>query len=467
MAAVDVTLVYHHDYIHNTFGGFSLSFNNRQGTNTRVNLKFAFEQLWALAQDATSVAFDFLILAMAVYNTDRAISRSFYSIDGWQRHIRLRVPVVNLEIMNRGLNRFISAFNYLTGDDWDIVFTQVEPYGFIFQLPFINRSDYARVSLFSGGLDSLIGFIDSCSSLTEGKRVLLVSHKELGKEGADQDRIKNACITNNLFRDKYDRVQINAGLNGWEGGPSEGEGTFRARSLLFFGAGIYCAHAIDPQMPLYVPENGTISLNIPLDPGRRSACSTRTTHPVFLKRLQDALSAIGIQNRLYNPYQLKSKADMVVDCCQSEEKARALHILYKESCSCAKRSHKRFWNHRVDNLGQPIRHCGFCLPCIYRQVSLSFAPWNDSEPYGIDIFNPFEMNLSRPNLIRSRDFKALLNFLRNRCSQDTIMSELIASGIIDKDDLNVYSEFLLHSYDQVKDWIRSRGNAQINILGGL
>lgn len=113
------------------------------------------------------------------------------------------------------------------------------------------------------------------------------------------------------------------------------ESTFRSRSLLFFAAGIYIANKISPQCQLIVPENGTISINIPLDSGRRSSCSTRTTHPTFIKRIQEALYTIGISNSIYNPYRLKSKADMVLECCQDTSKKAILKSLVDLSCSCA------------------------------------------------------------------------------------------------------------------------------------
>ena len=49
-----------------------------------------------------------------------------------------------------------------------------------------NHEEYEYVSLFSGGLDSLIGFIDFASLAREGKKVLLVSHYDMGKERQDQ-----------------------------------------------------------------------------------------------------------------------------------------------------------------------------------------------------------------------------------------------------------------------------------------
>lgn len=460
--AVEVRISYHQSQDLLKFGQFFLDLYDDDGHQQMIQLKFDIDNLWNYARDTTSVAFDFLVLAMSVYNADRAVNRAKYSEEGWKRMIRLQVPVLNMVAMRNGLPYFKSAIDFLTGDEWDLVFVQAEPYNYApSRIRFENLRDYERVSLFSGGLDSLIGFIDGCSQLADGKKVLLVSHVELGKEGGDQSRILDKCETNHLFSGKYDRALVNAGLKIHRGNTLQTEATFRARSILFFATGIYCAHAINPNMPLIIPENGTISLNIPLDKGRRSACSTRTTHPVFLKRLQSALSAIGIQNQLVNPYQLKSKKDMVDDCCLEVERARALRLLCGESCSCAKRSHRRYWVRRN------VLHCGVCMPCLYRRVSLSDVDGLRDEQVGIDVFSPVEIMMDRTDIKRNRDFKSLLYFLKTRCNREVIETELIANGITGKDEVNTYTDFVLHSYDQVKDWLRANGDASIKLMAGI
>lgn len=460
--AVEVRISYHQSQDLLKFGQFFLDLYDDDGHQQMIQLKFDIDNLWNYARDTTSVAFDFLVLAMSVYNADRAVNRAKYSEEGWKRMIRLQVPVLNMVAMRNGLPYFKSAIDFLTGDEWDLVFVQAEPYNYApSRIRFENLRDYERVSLFSGGLDSLIGFIDGCSQLADGKKVLLVSHVELGKEGGDQSRILDKCETNHLFSGKYDRALVNAGLKIHRGNTLQTEATFRARSILFFATGIYCAHAITPNMPLIIPENGTISLNIPLDKGRRSACSTRTTHPVFLKRLQSALSAIGIQNQLVNPYQLKSKKDMVDDCCLEVERARALRLLCGESCSCAKRSHRRYWVRRN------VLHCGVCMPCLYRRVSLSDVDGLRDEQVGIDVFSPVEIMMNRTDIKRNRDFKSLLYFLKTRCNREVIETELIANGITGKDEVNTYTDFVLHSYDQVKDWLRANGDASIKLMAGI
>ena len=469
MEAVNIIIKFEPASSIREFGHYVLSFTGLDGTQYSVKLKFEFDELRSIAQDTSSVAFDFLIFSLSVYNADRAISRAIYSEEGWCRRIHLTVPVLHVSEMNDSKDALISALNFLTGDDWELKFVQAEPYQIDQELPLVDRSVYGRVSLFSGGLDSLIGFVDGCAALPRDKKILLVSHKELGKEWSDQVRILDDCKTNQLFTGKYERLLVNAGINnqGWLSPRAVCEGTFRARSILFIGAGLYCAHAINSQMPLIIPENGTISLNIPLEPGRRSACSTRTTHPVFLKRLQEALILMGINNQLENPYQTKSKADMMRDCCEDIEKRVALKVLCQDSCSCAKRSHKKSWKRRSDMNGNPILHCGFCLPCIYRRVALDAVGWGKKEPVGVNVFNVTEIGLTNPDIRKSRDFKALLYFLKKRCNRDTIEGELIANGVYDKQELEEYTSFLLHSYEQVREWVRKYGNDQIKQLAGI
>ena len=62
---------------------------------------------------------------------------------------------------------------------------------------------------------------------------------------------------------------------------------------------------------LKVPENGLISVNVPLDPLRLGALSTRTTHPFYIARWNDVLTTLGVNVRIENPYWDKTKGEMV------------------------------------------------------------------------------------------------------------------------------------------------------------
>lgn len=457
----------------NFFGEFSISFNAWDGVDRSVKLKFDLQQLWSFSRDTTSIAFDFLILSFIVYNVDRAINRQKHSIDGWQRNIRLEnVPVINLASMNKGKDAFNRAISFLTGDLWDIHFVQANSYNYhpIKNIKDYNKCDIEKVALFSGGLDSLIGFIDEVSSLSPSKKILLISHMELGKEHKDQLGILDYCRNHNLYNGRFEQLLLNAGLRPktWNISKTPTESTFRSRSLLFFAAGIYTTYHIGPLINLIVPENGIISINIPLDKGRRSACSTRTTHPVFIRKLEEALSLVGIYNKFINPYKLKSKQDMVIECCLHEDKKQVFKVLAPLSCSCAKRGHNRFWDKTsLEIESASIKHCGMCLPCLYRRVSLDAVGLDDENYLGTDVLNGQKFDLFSRKQKRNKDFRALLFFLKNRMNERIIKHELMMNGIHDDNELKEYVTLAIHSYNQVLDWLSKKAPINIKQLAGL
>lgn len=454
------------------FGAFSLSFIDYTGDRKEVKLKLDIKELWEFSRDTSSVSFDFLILSFLVYNVDRAVSRINNSLDGWHRCLILEeVPVLNLHEMNKSRKSLINAISFLTGDTWDIHFVQALPYNYLpaKKVRYFNAEDYEQVALFSGGLDSLIGFIDEVYALSHSKKVLLISHMELGKEHKDQEDILGYCNRNSVFTGKYDRLLINAGLkhNSWNIRTIP-ESTFRARSLLFFASGIYAASHINPTIPLIVPENGTISLNIPLDKGRRSACSTRTTHPTFIKRLEEAMTQMGITNTFINPYKYKSKADMMMCCYNQPSKRSVLLQLTQLSCSCAKRGHNSFWDKSSAVIKQShITHCGMCLPCLYRRVALDTIGLDNPSFWGTDVLNGTKYDLSKRYQKRNRDFRALLYFIKYRLTDNVIRRELIINGVTEETELSKYVELVKRSYNQVKEWLDKKAPSHIKHLAGL
>ena len=318
-------------------------------------------------------------------------------------------------------------------------------------------------------MDSLIGFIDETYSLNAGKKILLISHVEQGKEGADQNSIVGLCQDHHILDGRYARIKSGVSIDRNSYVNKEpSESTFRSRSLLFFAMGIYCAHSIDDHLQIIVPENGTISINIPLNPSRRSSCSTRTTHPVFMKRLEDALRTIGVYNLLYNPYRLMSKADMVAECCHDEEKNRIFRQLYQSSCSCAKRSHNYHWDKPSNVIEQNhINHCGMCLPCIYRRVALDTIGVDNTRLLGTDINHGISYRLDNLKQVRARDYRSLLHFLRRGMTEDKIRRELKANHITTEMGLEDYVALVLHSYAQVIAWVSRKGSPAVKTIAGI
>lgn len=94
----------------------------------------------------------------------------------------------------------------------------------------------------------------------------------------------------------------------------------RTRSFNFIAFGALIATALSKNhfsnkiIKLYIPENGLISINPPLTPRRIGALSTRTTHPYFLQKLNILFKNIGLPVEIENPYQYKTKGEMMLEC---------------------------------------------------------------------------------------------------------------------------------------------------------
>src|SRR5690606_12694354 len=158
------------------------------------------------------------------------------------------------------------------------------------------------------------------------------------------------------------------------------ETTFRSRSILFIGIALLVSNGNDVS-EVIVPENGSVSLNYPLSSSRRTSCSTRTTHAFVLDKTNIVLSKLNIISNIYNPYEFKTKGEMVDNC----KDIKFLKQIIGFSNSCGKRGHRAHWK------DLSASHCGICMPCIYRRASLQNQ--NDPTTYGshINSLIPFKL----------------------------------------------------------------------------
>ena len=163
-----------------------------------------------------------------------------------------------------------------------------------------------------------------------------------------------------------------------------------------------------------------------------------------------------------------SKADMMKKCCEDVSKKELLKALTPLSCSCAKRGHNSFWDKSGSEIhDNHISHCGMCLPCLYRRVALDAVDWDNVNQFGTDVFHGIKFDLERKNQKRNRDFNALLRFIKEHMNEDYIRSELFINGIRESDGLSKYVSMILHSYDQVKEWIEKKGSTSIKKKAGI
>ena len=338
-----------------------LSFNEYKYTFWKSKLEL-------LPEFPTDEAIDLLNISLAVYGADRIIERK-NSIDGWKRSIHLHLPVLNLDLIERNKELIKRMVNFLTGDSWEFTFRERELT--MDETRLKQRMSQTRfetlnikkLCMFSGGLDSFVGAIDLLED--ESKDVIFVSHYGGGKGTLEYQEllrgelIKEYSLSENNFYSFY------AAPNGGK------EETMRSRSFMFFSHAIALASCFKKKLELIIPENGYISLNIPLTYSRIGTSSTRTTHPYYMELFQNLVSNLGLEITIINPYQFKTKGEMVMEC-----KNNALltqNITNTMSCS-----HPDVGRMRGES---DTQHCGTCLPCIVRRASIKSAGIDDLTTY--------------------------------------------------------------------------------------
>lgn len=313
-------------------------------------------------------AVDLLVLAAVVTAADTRIRRLVHAQDNWTREMDLYVPVHDPTLWN-GLGELIAkTLGFLTGDRWRFFF-RPRPVAHKTVVPEpkqLRVEEPSCVCLLSGGLDSFIGAIDL---LSNNEKPLFVSHWWDSKTSWHQ----SYCLErlNSRFpgiATMHLRTKIGFSAHAVE---EEGrENTLRARSFLFFALAALAADSLNRKCMIYVPENGLISLNVPLDPLRLGALSTRTTHPYYMARWNELLTKLFIEATLTNPYRFQTKGAMVAGC---KDKA-FLKRTAKYTMSCSHPDAGRF-------LKESPGHCGRCMPCLIRRAALVAGFGADDTPY--------------------------------------------------------------------------------------
>jgi hypothetical protein len=339
------------------------------------NLSFGIGQtirnIQEMGLSVTPTGADLLMLSSAIYAADKRLCRAEISQDGWTREIDVHLPVSQPVVWNPLRTQLEKMLGFLTGDFWRLFFRPLmddlkEVAEFTGQLEDPTPTD---LCLFSGGLDSFIGAMDL---LEQGRNPLLISHSWVATDSSHQ----NDCLI--ALREHYgdDRIrQVRSRIGFGEQDikiTKEGETTERSRSFLFFSVTAAAASGLRCEVPSTVPENGLISLNIPLDPLRLGAFSTRTTHPYFMARFNEILTATRVPTRLENPCRHKTKGEMVTECRNQP----LLRATVANTISCSSASKAR-WQ------GKAPGHCGHCVPCLIRRAALLGLGMPDPTSYTV------------------------------------------------------------------------------------
>lgn len=136
--------------------------------------------------------------------------------------------------------------------------------------------------------------------------------------------------------------------------------------MAFYGLAVLATSLLPMEKTeILVAENGFISINPPLLPGRMASFSTRTTHPLFMSILQELLIGLNIKSSLIMPYRFKTKGEMLEECVDQS-------MLKEHACDTTSCGRFRTYNRT---------NCGRCVPCMVRKAAIQHWGQVDTTRY--------------------------------------------------------------------------------------
>ncbi|KIM07165.1 MAG: hypothetical protein KU29_07360 [Sulfurovum sp. FS06-10] len=413
--------------------------NGQYGTTLKIYPHKCFEEFILMP---TPSSLDILYFTSIIYAIDKLIPRK-ESDDNWSRDIQVTIPVSNSVLWELAKEDLQNGLNFLTSDNWNISFSQLSRKYFKREKDILAiNSNIEHICLFSGGLDSLAGAIDL---IHNNDNILLVSHTD-GHAANFQhqdgliNKIKDEYKSKNNIKHSYIKVEADTF-----------EDSTRGRSILFHGLAIF--HAINFGInKIIAPENGVISINIPLNPSRSCSNSTKTMHPYFIQKIQDALYKLNIFIEIKNPYLLKTKGEMLI---QNENK-NLISQLANLTISCSHATLRMNW-FRTDN-----NNCGYCIPCTIRRAAIHKlgSRLDDGLEYGYDI-GKNEISFNTQNETKL-DILALSYFLNQKLNLEQLKREIKIIAKIE--NIDGVADMLYRGYEELRVYLNEKGDENIKRL---
>lgn len=319
---------------------------------------------------------DLLEIAATVFAADGSLTRGGPTRPnmgaGWRRRLRFSIPVSDPGHWSRpDIRRALEeAVAFLTEDDASFSFTQkpVEPEAepFLDLDPTGRLFEADRIVMFSGGLDSFAGALETLAQTDE--KIVLVTHRSAQKAIPRQVELGRYFETH--YRGRFLHLHVLARRR-FDGARDT---TQRSRSFLFAALGQAVARAFSARQVSFF-ENGVISHNLPLGRQIVGTMATRTTHPQSLRLLND-LCALALEDcvAIDNPYQWLTKTEVVRRIAENGGQGQIMRAV---SCTSIRRQ-------------DSVRtHCGACSQCLDRRFAIVAAGLEDHEApeiYETDIF---------------------------------------------------------------------------------
>jgi 7-cyano-7-deazaguanine synthase in queuosine biosynthesis len=337
--------------------------------------------------EANSLEEDLFNVASGVYATDLAVKRE--EREHYIRTIELFIEVVNFQLFERVKKEIENALHVVSKDNWNITFIQKEGNPLT---SFEWEEKDGAVLLFSGGIDSMCA---ASEFIKDKKDLVLVSHNSLSNHAVEESQNKIHEILEKHYETSVKHIHIRVfgrNHNGFSFPKDElRENTQRTRSFLFLTLAALVTRRSNFNKILYMAENGQFAIHLPLNSARVGPFSTHTADPEFVSLVQNLFKTLlnNPKFEIYNPFLYMTKAE--VFALLPEELKKQSHF----SASC--------WM-----ISRLKKHCGYCIPCISRRISLEFNGISFKE-YEVDIFKTDvtkldEMDDKRRNLTDYLEF---------------------------------------------------------------
>jgi 7-cyano-7-deazaguanine synthase in queuosine biosynthesis len=399
-------------------------------------------------------ALDLFLLGAAVYCVDKTARRDTAD-DVWTRELSVELPVTDAAAWQGA--PWDETLKFLTGDHWTLApyNERRSPVDGLRHVPDESTpvANVDAVSLFSGGLDSLTGVIDLLEEDPD-RRLCLISHNEGDQASTAQKKLITALRAHyGEHRLEVRRLFLRpAPMTAGQARslPVGRETTTRARSLLFLTAGLALAASVGPDVPVYIPENGFIGINVPLTRARSGSYSTRTTHPHFLDLLRRAADLVGVRNPILNPFRLKTKGEILAGSRNPD----LLRSLAPDSISCSHPEAARY-------AGRDQGNCGYCFPCLIRRSSMAHVGWDNADGYAWNALSGEDL-LNRDTR-RAADLRAVINGVYvNRPDR-----EIFRNGPIPHGEHREFLRVWRAGTAELRAWFDGATGATANIVRGL
>jgi hypothetical protein len=347
------------------------------GANANVNVRL--EDLAKVFDQHLSPRLeDLLELAAYVYTADCATRRGGSwanddTTEPWDRDFQFVIPVRDLPFWSRKdvSDLVVETLRNLSDDKFAFVFRDMKKkppkqqyleFGEMEDWPFHG---VARVLMFSGGLDSLAGALDTAA---RKENLVLVSHRPVSTQSSRQKRLFDA------LRERYSQPMIHVPIWINKDENQSREPSQRTRSFLYAALGTIVAASVKAGGVRFF-ENGVVSLNLPVADEVTRARASRTTHPLVLQLFDKLFGAVLDREIVVdNPFIFKTKAE-VVTVIASHNASELIGL----TCSC---THPRFQS-------RTTWHCGACSQCIDRRMAIFAAgleKYDEQHDYQIDVF---------------------------------------------------------------------------------